>query len=72
MATPLARAQAKLKEIEHELRKRPDFRLYLLATREEDRTRMEAALLSVPSFALWNKLHKSVDSAGKRQIVPAD
>jgi hypothetical protein len=66
MATPLARARAKLEEIERELRKYPDFHLYLLAKTQQDRMRMEAILISIPAFALWHKLHHSVARATGR------
>jgi hypothetical protein len=60
MDTPLARARAKLEEIEHQLRKDPDFQLYLLAKTEQDRTRMEASLINIPAFSMWHKLHNSM------------
>jgi hypothetical protein len=60
MATPLARARAKIEEIERELRKYPDFQLYLLAGSENDRRRMEAILIGIPGFGLWHKLRRCV------------
>jgi hypothetical protein len=63
MITPLARAQAKLQEIEQELRKYPDFQLYLIARTRQDRARMEQLLMNIPAFALWRKLRDSVTLA---------
>jgi len=60
MSTPLARAQAKLREIEQELGKYPDFQLYLIAKADKDRARMERLLMAIPAFALWCKLRDSV------------
>jgi len=60
MSTPLARAQAKLREIEQELGKYPDFQLYLIAKADKDRARMERLLMAIPAFALWSKLRDSV------------
>lgn len=63
MNTPLARAQAKLREIERELGKYPDFQLYLIAKTRQDRTRMERVLMGIPDFALWRKLRDSITPA---------
>jgi hypothetical protein len=60
MSTPLARAQAKLREIEQELGKYPDFQLYLIAKTRGDRARMERLLMGIPSFALWHELRDSI------------
>lgn len=60
MSTPLARAKAKLEEIERELRKHPDFQLYLLAEAQSERMRMEGLLVEIPSFRLWLKLKNSI------------
>jgi len=60
MSTPLARAQARLEEIERELRKYPDFQLYLIARTREDLARMERLLINIPAFALWQKLRNSI------------
>jgi hypothetical protein len=65
MTTPLARAQAKLQELERELGKHPDFQFYLLAKTEQDRTRMEAMLISIPAFGLWHKLRSSIALAAQ-------
>jgi hypothetical protein len=60
MATRLARARAKLEEIERELGKHPEFQLHLFAKTQRDRMRIEAIFISVPAFALWHKLRHSV------------
>lgn len=71
MSTPLARAQAKLQEIERELGKYPDFQLYLIAKTRKDRARMERLLMSIPAFALWRKLRDSVILATASPLSPA-
>lgn len=65
MKTPLARAQANLQELERELGKHPDFQFYLLAKTEQDRTRMEAILVSIPAFGLWYKLRNAIALAAE-------
>jgi hypothetical protein len=65
MTTPLARAQAKLRELERELGKHPDFQFYLLAKTEQDRIRMEAMLISIPAFGLWHKLRNAIALAAE-------
>jgi hypothetical protein len=60
MSTPLDRARAKLEDIERELKKYPDFHLYLLAKTGEEQSRMEALLIAIPAFDLWRKLQNSV------------
>jgi hypothetical protein len=60
MSKPLARAQAKLREIERELGRYPDFQLYLIAETHNDRARMERLLMGIPAFALWRKLRDSI------------
>lgn len=72
MTTPIARARAKLEEIERELRKHPDFQLYLLTNAEHERARMEAILLSIPAFNLWHKLCRSVTGAIERPLALAE
>jgi hypothetical protein len=54
--TPLKRAQAKLEQIESQLRKCPDFQLYLLARSPIGRARMKRLLMEIPSFRLWYPL----------------
>lgn len=59
MSTLLDRAQAKIKEIEREPNKYPDFHFYLLAPTPGERVRMEQVLSGIPAFDLWRKLKKS-------------
>jgi hypothetical protein len=59
-STPSRRALAKLEQIERELRKSPDFQLYLVAKSPKDRARMERMLKEIPTFRLWHLLAKSV------------
>jgi hypothetical protein len=65
MTTPLARAQAKLQQLERELGKHPDFQFYLLAKTKQDQTRMEAILVSIPAFELWHKLRNAIALAAE-------
>ena len=62
MKTPLEHAQAKCEQLERELRRSPDFHLYLLTKSLGDRARMESVLMEVPQFALWRTLRRSVES----------
>ena len=57
---PIDRACAKREELERELKKCPDFQLYLMATSPKDRSRMERLLMEVPSFRLWHLLSNSI------------
>jgi hypothetical protein len=59
--TPLDRARAKCEEIERELRKSPDFHLYMLTRSRNDRARMEQLLMEIPEFRLWHMLMKSLE-----------
>jgi len=59
--TPLQRALAKCQQLERELRKSPDFQLYLLTRSRLDRARMENILLEIPQFKLWHTLRRSVE-----------
>jgi hypothetical protein len=61
--TPLSRAQAKCEELERELKKCPDFHLYLIAQSREDRKRMERTLMTIPHFRLWHALKDSARRA---------
>jgi hypothetical protein len=45
---PLDRAQAKREELECELKKCPDFQLYLITQAHGDRARMERVLMKNP------------------------
>jgi hypothetical protein len=60
MHTPLANTQAKLDEIERELRKHPDFQLYLLSKTGLERASRERLLRAIPTFDLWLKLRNSI------------
>ena len=61
MQTALELMQAKCEQLERELRRSPDFQLYLLKSRS-DRACMEAVLMEIPQFALWRTLTNSVES----------
>jgi hypothetical protein len=65
--TPLDRAQEKREKIERELRKCPDFQLYLLTKLRKDRARMERLLMDIPNFRLWRALGTSVEQALRYQ-----
>jgi hypothetical protein len=52
----LVRAREKCERLEGELRKCPDFQLYLLSKSRKDRARMELMLMQIPSFKLWHLL----------------
>ena len=60
METPEKRALAKCEELERELKRSPDFQLYLLTQSRSDRVRMERLLIEIPMFALWLTLQRSV------------
>ena len=64
--TPLDRAIAKRDEIELELRKCPDFQLYLITKSRRQRARMEQLLMEIPNFKLWRRLATSVARAQRR------
>src|SRR5262249_24425247 len=64
--TPLDRAIAKRDEIELELRKCPDFQLYLITKSRKQRARMEQLLIKIPNFNLWRRLATSVARAQRR------
>ena len=59
--TPLDRAQAKRERVERELKKCPDFQLYLLAKSRQDLARMERLLMQIPTFRLWRTLANSIE-----------
>src|SRR5262249_57932578 len=67
--TPLDRAIAKRDEIELELRKCPDFQLYLITKSRRQRARMEQLLMKIPNFQLWRRLAASVARAQRRLAV---
>ena len=60
METPEKCALAKCEELERELKRSPDFQLYLLTQSRSDRARMESVLIEIPKFALWLTLARSV------------
>ena len=67
--TPLDRAIAKRDEIELELRKCPDFQLYLITKSRRQRARMEQLLMKIPNFKLWLTLATSVARAQRGLAV---
>src|SRR5215510_8709382 len=67
--TPLDRAMAKRNEIELELRKCPDFQLYLITKSRRQRARMERSLMKIPNFKLWHRLATSVARAQRLLAV---
>jgi len=70
--TPLDRAQAKREQIERELRKCPDFQLYLLTKSRKERARMGRLLMEIPNFRLWRALSTSIErERRRRQRTPA-
>ena len=60
---PSDRARAKLVEIERELKKSPDFQLYLIAKSHSERARMKHLLMEIPHFRLWRVLANAVKRA---------
>ena len=58
--TPLQRAQVRCKQLEDELKKSPDFQLYLITKATTERVRMERLLLEIPEFKLWHLLSRSI------------
>jgi len=70
--TPLDRAQEKREQIERELRKCPDFQLYLLTKSRKERARMGRLLMEIPNFRLWRALSTSIErERRRRQRAPA-
>jgi len=65
--SPLKRAQAKCEELERELRKCSDFRLYLTSRTPGDQARMEVLLKPLPGFVLWYDLTHSIALARRPQ-----
>ena len=74
MKTPLQRAEAKREQLERELRKCPDFQLYLLTKSRRGRERMESVLMEIPQFALWRTLtwRRGALALGDARIASAD
>ena len=57
---PLDRARSKRSQLERELKKCPDFQLYLITKAANDRMRMERLLMENPTFRLWRLLTNSI------------
>ena len=49
--------------LERQLKKSPDFHLYLLTRSRKDRARMEQVLLQIPAFRRWNLLTSMMQPA---------
>jgi hypothetical protein len=50
--------------IEKELRKLPDFQLYMLTTAAHDRERMERLLAKLPAFRAWRRQSQTIGQGG--------
>jgi len=61
---PLDHAQLRREQLERELRKCPDFQLYLITKTRDDRARMEHVMMENPAFKLWQLLTNSIAMAG--------
>ena len=48
--------------IEHELKKSPDFQLYMLTPARRDRERMERLLEKLPAFRMWRQLSQRIEA----------
>jgi hypothetical protein len=48
-------------ELEYELKKSPDFQLYMLTAARHDRERMERLLEKLPAFRMWRRLSKPIE-----------
>jgi hypothetical protein len=70
LVTPLERARAKLEQVERELKKCPDFQLYLVSNSLKDRARMKRLLMEIPNFRLWRTLANSIERAQRHSTVP--
>jgi hypothetical protein len=69
---PLDHAQLRREQLERELRKCPDFQLYLITKTRDDRARMEHVLMENPAFKLWRLLTNSMAMAGAGGPRPLD
>jgi hypothetical protein len=69
METPVERAQAECAQLERELKRCPDFQLYLLTESHRDRARMESVLMEIPQFALWRTLMRAVKYASHQSLA---
>ena len=72
MDTPFDRAKLKCEQLERELRRSPDFQLYLLTESLSDRARMESVLMEIPQFAVWRALTRTIESIRLRERVLLD
>jgi hypothetical protein len=61
----LDHAQLRREQLERELRKCPDFQLYLITKARDDRARMEHLMMENPAFKLWRLLTNSIAIAGE-------
>jgi hypothetical protein len=61
---PLDRARVRRDQLERELKKCPDFQLYLITEAPGDRAWMERLLMENPSFTLWRQLTNVIALAG--------
>jgi hypothetical protein len=68
---PLDRAQTKREQLERELKKCPDFQLYLITEAHNDRVRMERVLMKNPAFRLWRLLTDSIAIANASCSSPS-
>jgi hypothetical protein len=66
---PFDRAKLKCDELERELRRSPDFQLYLITESPSDRARMESVLMEIPQFALWRALTQTIENLRLRERV---
>ncbi len=62
------RLRAKLEQIERELKKSPDFQLYLIAKSRKDLARIERLLITIPTFGYWHVLRHSIER--ERSFLP--
>ena len=69
MDTPFDLAKLKCDQLERELRRSPDFQLYLITESPSDRARMESVLMEIPQFALWRALTQTIESIRLRERV---
>jgi hypothetical protein len=69
---PLDRARLRREQLERELRKCPDFQLYLITRTRDHRARMEHVLMENPGFKLWRLLTNSIAMADAGTPRPLD
>jgi hypothetical protein len=68
--TPLQRAKFRFKQLETELKKSPDFQLYLITKDRNERLRMERLLVEIPQFKLWHMLRSTIQQANRKMTTP--